>query len=95
MIWEQDELFFSVIVSVISIFIMFISSIPAFLMVFFLIGIVYVTNFFYRRLVKESAPGYLMHFFYNLGLYDPNGKADSDGEKDTFLPYGFEREFRN
>lgn len=69
-----------------------------FLMIYTIISLI-ATYFITRTIMKyysdthkNKSPGYLFHFFYNIGLTKPKG---SENEKDIPFPYGFETEFKD
>lgn len=53
--------------------------------------VMYFAGKLYGKYSKEASPGFLIHFFYDIGLYKPK-KID---ENDIELPYGFERRFKD
>jgi hypothetical protein len=65
---------------------------------FALIGAIKTLNL-YKSLIKEAAPGYLYHFFYSIGVFNPtiiekkNGKSIRKNPDN--LPFGFENDFRD
>ncbi|MBW6487566.1 hypothetical protein [Sulfurimonas sp.] len=59
----------------------------------------YKTLKLYKSLVKEAAPGYLEHFVYSIGLYNPTVKIKKNGKyiktNSENIPFGFENDFRD
>lgn len=53
----------------------------------------------YKSLIKEAAPGYLYHFFYSIGIFNPTIKEKRNGKtiykNPDNLPFGFENDFRD
>ena len=88
--FELDQIIFTIIVNAIILAFSIIFSIP-FYVTAILIGVItYIANKIYVRLVKEEAPGFLEHFFYEKGILDV--KQDKKN-KEIAIPYGFEKHF--
>ena len=51
---------------------------------------------YYMEEHKTKSPGYLFHFFYDLGFSQPSkNKHDKDNDKDIQFPFGYETEFKD
>lgn len=48
---------------------------------------------YYIGVHKEESPGYLYHYFYDMGFSKP--KENKDDDKDIKFPFGFETEFKD
>ena len=94
MLYEQDELKVVFIVEAITIFVLFVLSVPPFLMVIVIAAVGWVTIKIYRKSAKSVSPGYIDHFFYSIGMSHPEESALKK-KKRPFLPYGFIRRFRD
>ncbi len=53
----------------------------------------------YKALIKNASPGYLYHFFYSIGLWNPTVIEKKSGKNIRVnprnIPFGFENEFRD
>jgi hypothetical protein len=92
---EEDEWLVILITSVVVIGLLFMLAVPLFVLVFLWLLSIYISNHLYIKIVKETAPGFLQHYFYHLGLHDPNRSSKDKDNQDFRFPYGFERNFRD
>lgn len=96
LIWDKDILLFDMIVAAVTVFLLFVLSVPPYLIVIILLVAVRVGHVSYTRLVKDASPGYLGHLFYSLGIKDPNRKSKYKQRTGrNLMPWGFEKEFRD
>ena len=51
-----------------------------------------VLSKYYMDVHKTKSPGYIFHFFYDLGFTQPK---NSKNEKDINFPFGYETEFKD
>jgi len=87
-IFEADEVIVAITVMFTSGGILgLIIGVPLFLTVLITAFLVYFTVKFYIKYTKKVAPGFLKHKLYDLGFLKPS--------QEDFIPYGFEREFKD
>ncbi|MFA6195376.1 MAG: hypothetical protein WC656_01875 [Sulfurimonas sp.] len=74
-------------------------QVPLWASPFFAFAGAWKTLSLYKLLIKEAAPGYLYHFFYSIGVFNPtviekkNGKTIRKNPDN--IPFGFENDFRD
>jgi hypothetical protein len=88
--YDSDVIIYSVIVGLIPIIIgIFTTKLVIGIICGFIIGYIFLKN--YPKFAKNKTPGLMIHFFYDIGLNDPNKKNDTKKEKK--IPPGFINEF--
>lgn len=86
--YEIDEILYSVGVGAIPIVIgIFTTHLISGIIFGFITGYIFLVN--YKKFAKNRTPGLMIHFFYDIGILDPNKKKD----KTNIIPPGFINEF--
>ncbi len=87
--FEADVLIYSIVTGLVPIVIgIFSTHLLVGIIIGFITGYLCLKN--YPKLIKNRTPGIMLHFFYDIGLYNPNKKKI---EKNNLIPPGFINEF--
>lgn len=94
LIFEQDEILIALLTFAFVSTICILLNVDSFIMIIVNIFSVFISNKIYKKMVKDTANGYIYHLLYHMGFEKP-GKSISKFKdaNDTIIPYGFERHF--
>jgi len=93
-IFELDELFVLLGVLILCMVLFVLFPIPIYVLLVVMPLSTYYAFAFYKKLVKDAPPGYLLHYFYDLGFVSrKKNNSTKNKHKDIDIPYGFEKEF--
>jgi len=87
LIFEADELKFVGIIDGVTVFVLFMMSLPPYIFLLFLVATSYISLKIYREIRKKVSHNAIDFFFYELGIYQPKKKH----KRDINLPFGFNR----
>lgn len=88
--YEMDVIIYSIVVGLVPIIIgIFSTRLVLGIICGFVIGYLFLKN--YPKYAKKKTPGLMLHFFYDIGLTNPNKKNNT--EKENKIPPGFINEF--